>query len=137
MMAVQPESASEEPEQPEETEELDETLSRFAVAREWGQRRYKSGRAQAEATYDKYKDRPLVDVCVRVWHRDRDSAGTLVGSAIAFRLFLFFAPMLLFLTGLLGFFAEHIDKADLKNVGVTGGLASQIETALEHAPTTR
>jgi len=140
MMAVQSESepAAEEPEhQPERSDELDETLSRFAFAREWGMRRYESGRAQAEATYDKYKDRPLVDVCVRVWHRDRDSAGTLVGSAIAFRLFLFFAPMLLFFTGLLGFLAEHIDRADLKNVGVTGGLASQIETALEQPTTTR
>jgi uncharacterized BrkB/YihY/UPF0761 family membrane protein len=70
-------------------------------------------------------------------HRDRDSAGTLVGSAIAFRLFLFFAPMLLFLTGLLGFLAEHIDRTDLKEVGISGGLASQIETALEQPTTTR
>ncbi len=56
----------------------------------------------------------FVDVAIRIWHRDRDSAGTLVGSAVAFRLFLFFVPMLLFFTGLLGFLAEHIDRADLK-----------------------
>ena len=138
MMAVQPESASEEPEQqPEQPEEIDESLSRFAFARAWGMRRYESGRASAEATYDKYKDRPFVDVAVRIWHRDRDSAGTLVGSAVAFRLFLFFVPMLLFFTGLLGFVADHIDRADLSNAGISGGLASQIEVALNQPTTTR
>ena len=100
-------------------------------------RRYESGRAQAEATYDKYKDRPVVDVCVRVFYRDRDSAGTLVGSAVAFRLFLFFVPMLLFFTGLLGFLADHIDRADISNAGISGGLASQIEAALEQPASTR
>ncbi len=100
-------------------------------------RRYDEGRAQAEKTYDKYKDRPVVDVCVRVYYRDRDSAGTLVGSAVAFRLFLFFVPMLLFFTGILGFLAEHIDRADISNAGITGGLASQIESALEQPTSTR
>ena len=100
-------------------------------------RRYESGRAQAEATYDKYKDRPFVDVAIRIWHRDRDSAGTLVGSAVAFRLFLFFVPMLLFFTGLLGFLADHIDRADISNAGISGGLASQIEAALEQPTSTR
>ena len=94
-------------------------------------------RVQAEETYDKYKDRPFVDVCVRVWHRDRDSAGTLVGSAIAFRLFLFFVPMVLFFTGLLGFLANAIDHEVLDNANITGGLAKQIETALSQPDSTR
>jgi len=130
---VQPEATPEEP----APEEPDSSTSRFAFAREWGMRRYSEGRSQAEKTYDKYKDRPLVDVCVRVYHRDRDSAGTLVGSAIAFRLFLFFVPMLLFFTGILGFVAEHIDRGDLQNAGISGGLAAQIESALEQPTSTR
>ena len=137
MMPVQPEPQSEPPEEAEQPEQLDESLSRFAFAREWGLRRYSEGRAQAEQTYDKYKDRPVVDVAVRIYHRDRDSAGTLVGSAVAFRLFLFFVPMLLFFTGLLGFVAEHIDRGDLANAGISGGLASQIESALQQPTTTR
>ena len=136
---MQPEPKPEEPEQPEElpSDELDESLSRFAFARAWGHRRYEEGRAQAEKTYDKYKDRPLVDVCVRVFYRDRDSAGTLVGSAIAFRLFLFFVPMLLFFTGILGFLADHIDRTDINNAGISGAFASQIESALEQPTSTR
>jgi uncharacterized BrkB/YihY/UPF0761 family membrane protein len=139
MMAVQPESEpeSENPEQTESLEQADESASRFAFAREWGMRRYSEGRAQAEATYDKYKDRPVVDIAVRIYHRDRDSAGTLVGSAIAFRLFLFFVPMLLFITGLLGFVAQFIDHETLQSNGISGGLAAQIENALSQPDSTR
>ena len=60
-----------------------------------------------------------------------------MGSAVAFRLFLFFVPMLLFFTGLLGFLADHIDRADLANAGISGGLASEIESALEQPASTR
>lgn len=135
---MQPEPDPEHAELPTDpVEPEDEVLSRFAVAREWGLSRYTKGRAQAEQTYDKYKDRPVVDVCVRVWHRDRDSAGTLVGSAIAFRLFLFFAPMLLFFTGLLGFLAQAIDREALDDANITGGLAKQIELALSQPDSTR
>ncbi len=45
--------------------------------------------------------------------------------------------MLLFFTGLLGFLAEHIDRADLSNAGISGGLASQIEVALQQPSSTR
>jgi uncharacterized BrkB/YihY/UPF0761 family membrane protein len=136
---VQPEPEPEHAELPAEppVEEPDEVTSRFALARAWGLRRYTEGKAQAEQTYDKYKDRPLVDVVVRVYHRDRDSAGTLVGSAIAFRLFLFFVPMLLFFTGLLGFLAQTIDHEALDDAGISGGLAAQIENALAQPESTR
>ncbi len=136
---MQPEPEPEHPELATEppVEPPDEVLSRFALARAWGMRRYTERRVQAEETYDKYKDRPFVDVCVRVWHRDRDSAGTLVGSAIAFRLFLFFVPMVLFFTGLLGFLANAIDHEVLEDANITGGLASQIELALSQPDSTR
>ena len=51
----------------------------------------------------------------------------LVGSAIAFRLFLFFVPLLLFLAGVLGFLAGWIDRTDVEEqTGVTGTIAEQI-----------
>src|SRR5215216_4566374 len=53
----------------------------------------------------KHEHRPVIDVALRIYRRDRESAGTVVGSAVAFRLFLFFVPLLLFLVGLLGFIA--------------------------------
>ena len=111
--------------------------SQWSLVRDWSTKRVAAGKSEAENTYDKYKDRPLVDVCVRLYYRDRDSAGTLVGSAIAFRLFLFFVPMLLFFTGLLGFFAEAISHEDLENANITGSFASQIETALSQPNSTR
>lgn len=144
MGAVQPEpqpgpppdpQLASEPELPEDAP--DAMASRWALTRAWSVRRYAEGRAQAEKTYDKYKDRPLVDVCLRIYHRDRDSAGTLVGSAVAFRLFLFFVPMLLFITGLLGFLAQWIDRGDLESNGISGGLADQINAALSQPDSTR
>src|SRR3954453_19956059 len=39
---------------------------------------------------ERYHDRPLVDVGLRIYQRDREAAGTIVGSAVAMRLFLFF-----------------------------------------------
>jgi len=135
--AQEPDPAPDPEPAPPETPEGDETLSRFAFAREWGLRQYSQGRAQAEATYEKYKDRPLVDVGVRVFHRDRDSAGTLVGSAIAFRLFLFFAPMLLFFTGVLGFLTSIIHRKDVENAGLNGNAAQQINAALDQSGATR
>ena len=38
------------------------------------------------------EDVPAVDVAVRLYRRDREGAGSVVGSAIVFRLFLFFVP---------------------------------------------
>ena len=35
----------------------------------------------------------MIQVAVLLYQRDRQAAGTLVGSAIAFRLFLFFVPL--------------------------------------------
>jgi hypothetical protein len=37
---------------------------------------------------ERYHDRPLLDVALRIYQRDRESAGSVVGSAVAFRLFL-------------------------------------------------
>ena len=87
--------------------------------------------ARMNELLEKHKDRPLLDVALRIYQRDRESAGTIVGSALAFRLFLLFIPLLLFAVGLLGFLARWIEPEELNDsAGVTGELATQINTAL-------
>jgi uncharacterized BrkB/YihY/UPF0761 family membrane protein len=87
---------------------------------------------------DKHHDRPLLDVSLRIYQRDREAAGTIVGSALAFRLFLFFVPLTLFVVGLLGFVAQWFDAADINNTaGVGGTIAAQISTAMSQPTSTR
>ena len=50
----------------------------------------------------KYEKVPVVGVVLQLHQRDRETAGSVVGSAVAFRLFLFFAPFLLFAVGVAG-----------------------------------
>jgi uncharacterized BrkB/YihY/UPF0761 family membrane protein len=76
------------------------------------------------------RHRPLVDIGVRLVERDREAAGTVVGSAIAFRLFLFFVPLVLFIVGIAGFLSAWVARQDVEEVGITGRLATQIDTAL-------
>ncbi len=86
----------------------------------------------------RYEDKPLVDVGLRIYQRDRDISGTVAGSAIAFRMFLFFVPLLLFVVGISGFVSHLIDADDVnENAGLTGSLAAQIETALSQPTQTR
>lgn len=88
--------------------------------------------------FQRYEDKPLVDVGLRIYQRDRDISGTVAGSAIAFRLFLFFVPLLLFLVGISGFVSHLIDADDVnENAGLTGSMAAQIETALSQPTQTR
>jgi uncharacterized BrkB/YihY/UPF0761 family membrane protein len=87
--------------------------------------------AQAEAVLQRHRNRPLVDLALRIVERDREAAGTVVGSAVAFRLFLFFVPMLLFIVGIAGFLSSLITSDDVNEAGITGSVATQIETALE------
>ncbi len=86
----------------------------------------------------KHQDRPLIDVGLRTYQRDREIAGTVVGSAIAFRLFLFFVPLLLFVVGLAGFVSQWVDANEASHdVGVSGALQEQIRSAFEQPGTTR
>jgi uncharacterized BrkB/YihY/UPF0761 family membrane protein len=88
--------------------------------------------------FQRYEDKPLVDVALRVFRRDRDISGTVAGSAIAFRLFLFFVPLLLFVVGISGFVSHLIDADDVnESAGLTGSMAAQIETALSQPTQTR
>ncbi len=77
-----------------------------------------------------YEHLPVVDVVVGTYRRDRESAGAVFGSAIAFRLFLFFVPLLLFVIGLLGLISWFVSASDFdKATGVSGDLAAQVQTA--------
>ena len=81
---------------------------------------------------------PAVDVAVRLFQRDREGAGSVVGSAIAFRLFLFFVPLLLFLVGVAGFMSGFVSSRDVnETAGVSGALADQIRTAFAQPGETR
>jgi membrane protein len=88
--------------------------------------------------FRRYEGKPLVDVGLRIYQRDRKINGTVVGSAIAFRLFLFFVPLLLFLVGIAGFLSHTVDADDVNDgVGLTGNLANQIDAALSQPTQTR
>ena len=72
----------------------------------------------------------IVDVGFRVYDRDRDAAGTLLGSALALRLFLFFVPMVLLLVGLAGLVGRHADYDSLSDDARIGGsIGRQIDSA--------
>jgi uncharacterized BrkB/YihY/UPF0761 family membrane protein len=100
--------------------------------------RVKAEQARFTAMLDKHQDRPLVDVALRTYRRDREIAGTVVGSALAFRLFLFFVPLLVFLVGVAGFLASWVDAEDVAdNASISGGLSEQIRSAFNQPGSTR
>ncbi|HET6953928.1 MAG TPA: YhjD/YihY/BrkB family envelope integrity protein [Acidimicrobiales bacterium] len=130
--AEQPPSEQQPPEQPASSRGLRGGL----VAR--GRRRLTDGQERATGVLARHEHRPLVEVALRIHRRDREAAGTVVGSAVAFRLFLFFVPLLLFLVGLLGIVARWVDPDDVQHrTGVTGSLADQIDAALSQPGSSR
>lgn len=80
----------------------------------------------------------VLDLALRLHERDREAAGTIAGSAVAFRLFLFFVPTLLVLVGLAGFVSAYLSADDAISVsGVSGVLASEMEAAFTQSSTAR
>ncbi len=78
-----------------------------------------------------------VDLAVQFYERDRDSFASVLGAAIALRLFLFFVPVVLLITGLIMMVAGHDGVKSLAdNAGVTGSLATQIDQATTTSKTT-
>jgi uncharacterized BrkB/YihY/UPF0761 family membrane protein len=129
-----------EPIPPASTPEPDESAAggRVNALVASARQRMKAEQARFSELMAKYEDRPLIETGLRTYRRDREVAGTVVGSAIAFRLFLFFVPMLLFFVGLAGFLADWVDAEDVSNeAALTGGLAAQIRTAFEQPGSTR
>jgi len=93
---------------------------------------------RASKLLQRFEDRPVIQIAVLLYQRDRQAAGTLVGSAIAFRLFLFFIPLLLFVIGVLGFIGGQWRASEVNDAaGVQGQLATQIASALAQPNSTR
>jgi uncharacterized BrkB/YihY/UPF0761 family membrane protein len=115
----------------------DERLTGLQGLMAFGKGRYAAGRTFATDLLERHRNRPLVDLSMRFYERDRAAAGSVVSSAIAFRLFLFFVPMLLFVVGIFGLFANVVSSKDVSDAGVTGTLAVQINTALSQPSSTR
>jgi uncharacterized BrkB/YihY/UPF0761 family membrane protein len=88
------------------------------------------GRASLSSRASKYQDTPVVGVGVALLRRDKEAAGAVAGSAIAFRLFLFFVPLLLLVIGIAGLISGfvHADQVS-RGIGVSGGLAADIRLA--------
>ncbi len=79
-----------------------------------------------------------VDFGTRLYERDREMDGSVVASAVALRVFLFFIPLVLVVVAALGFAAGHLSAADAAHqTGVSGGLARQINAALQQSHRTR
>jgi membrane protein len=99
------------------------------------------GRALAEQATGWVEDRRgevmPVDLAVQFYERDRDSFAAVLGAAIALRLFLFFVPVVLLITGLIMMIAGHDGVKSLADqAGVTGNLANQIDQATTTSKTT-
>jgi uncharacterized BrkB/YihY/UPF0761 family membrane protein len=131
---VEPEPSTDDDPSPEPAVDDHGRLRGFV---DLGRDRVSAGRSWAMDVFERHRQRPLVDLGLRIYERDKEAAGSVVGSAIAFRLFLFFVPLLLFVVGLLGFFAEVVSSSDVDDAGITGGIAQQINTALAQPTSTR
>jgi membrane protein len=77
-----------------------------------------------------------VDVAVRIYERDKEAAGTLLGSALALRLFLFFVPLVLLTVGLAGILGRHSSVDSIgSTVGLSGSVAEEIDAAFRQQGT--
>ena len=70
----------------------------------------------------------VIDLGVR--DRDREAGGSLLGSALALRLFLFFVPFVLFTVGLAGLIGHDARYDSLSSdTGISGTIGDQIDVA--------
>ncbi len=100
--------------------------------------RLKGSQRRAESQLERFEGRPVYDILKGIHERDRDTAGSVVGSAIAFRLFLFFLPLVLLTVGIAGFVSGYVSANDIdKSAGVSGTLADQVQNALSQPGASR
>lgn len=102
------------------------------------QRRLRARVNSADALLTETRQRVLaVDVGLGVVERDRDAAGTLLGSALALRLFLFFVPLVLLTTGLAGFLGAYAGVSSVpEDAGISGSLAEELDQAFNQGTVT-
>ena len=99
------------------------------------------GRTQADratARFEVLRERvTIVDVGARVYERDKQAGGTLLGSALALRLFLFFVPFILLVVGLAGVLGKSSDgSAVAESAGLGGTLANYVDDAFAQSGNT-
>jgi uncharacterized BrkB/YihY/UPF0761 family membrane protein len=92
------------------------------------------GRARAERVTDWFatlrEHVAIVDVGARVYERDKEAGGTMLGSALALRLFLFFMPFVLLVVGIAGVLGAPTDgSATSQSVGLSGTLRDYVDDA--------
>ncbi len=74
---------------------------------------------------------------MRVQERDKHAAGTLLGSALSLRLFMFFVPLMLCFVGVAGILGQYTGIDSISSeAGITGSLASEIDGAFAQGATT-
>jgi membrane protein len=82
--------------------------------------------------------RAWVDLSMRLYERDTEADGSVIAAAVALRVFLFFVPLVLFLVGIAGFASSHLGANDAsRQIGVSGGFATQINGALHQSSKAR
>ena len=93
---------------------------------------------RAGAAFDDLRERvTIVDVGARVYERDKEAGGTLLGSALALRLFLFFVPFILLVVGLAGVLGAPSDgSATAESAGLGGTLANYVDDAFAQSGNT-
>lgn len=78
----------------------------------------------------------IVEAAFVIYERDRVSAGSVLGSAIAFRLFLFLVPTIVFFVGLMGAISGYVEQDTvIDSASLTGAMAEQVRTALSQSST--
>ena len=86
----------------------------------------------------RYEGIPAVDVVLGTFRRDRRAAGSVMSSALAFRLFVFFLPLLLLTIGVAGFASDVVDaRSANRAAGISGGVAKQVSAAFHQPGLTR
>jgi uncharacterized BrkB/YihY/UPF0761 family membrane protein len=109
----------------------DTGLVRFAAAT-------RSRVTRVQRWLEKHEGLPVVDVVLGIFRRDRRAAGAVMSSALAFRLFLFFMPLLLLTIGVAGFASDVVDARSVdRTAGISGGLAKQVGTAFHQSELTQ
>lgn len=94
---------------------------------DWVQERFSSITDRREAAAP-------IDVTLRFLERDRKAVGSVLGSALAFRLFLFFVPVMLMFVGLLQLALEGVSASTLaEQAGIQTALATEIQQGVEQS----
>jgi hypothetical protein len=87
--------------------------------------------SRARDWFEVHRQDTSVDLAVLLYERDRETFASVLGSAIAMRLFLFFVPVIVFCVGVVNLIAGSERLGHLiHSTNVTGSVAKQIESSM-------